>query len=90
MQKSKDKVSTAANIPVAFPRWREVLISECSDPVELRARERDIFAWLKFLKATHRRASVEFVLDYPHSLEEVFLQENDPRKAHIPFIGVRL
>jgi hypothetical protein len=64
MQKSKDKVGTPTNTPVSFPRWREVLQSECSDPAERRTREQEIFAWLKFLKAAHRRASVESVLDY--------------------------
>lgn len=70
MQKSKDKVGTPTNTPIPFPRWREVLQSECSDPAVLRAREEDIFAWLKFLKAAHRRASVESLLDYLHNLEE--------------------
>jgi integron integrase len=70
MQKSKDKVSTATNAPISFPRWREVLQSECPDPAVLRAREQDIFAWLKFLKTAHRRASVESVLDYLHTLKE--------------------
>jgi len=69
MRKSKDKVATPINTPVSFPRWREVLQSECSDPAELRTREQEIFAWLKFLKAAHRRASVESVFDYLHTLE---------------------
>ena len=69
MQKSKDKVAAPTNTPVSFPRWREVLQSECSDPAELRTREQEIFAWLKFFKAAHRRASVESVLDYLHTLE---------------------
>jgi len=69
MQKSEDKVSAAADAPVSFPGWREVLQSECPDPAVLRTREQDIFAWLKFLKAAHRRASIESVLDYLHSLE---------------------
>ena len=70
MQKSKDKVGTPTNTPVSFPRWREVLHSECPDPAELRTREQEIFAWLKFLKAAHRQASVDSVLDYLHTLEE--------------------
>ncbi len=70
MHKSKDKVGTPINTPVSFPRWREVLQSECPDPAELRTREQEIFAWLKFLKAAHRRASVDSVLDYLRTLEE--------------------
>lgn len=70
MKKSKDKVAVAANAPVSFPRWREVLLAECADPAVLQRREQDIFAWLKFLKAAHRRASVEAVLDYLHILEQ--------------------
>jgi len=45
-----------------------VLRSECPDAAELRLREQEIFAYLKFLKAAHRRASVESVLDYLHEL----------------------
>jgi len=70
MQKSKDKANTPTNAPISFPRWREVLQAECPVPAELRTREQDIFAWLKFLKATHHRASVESVLDYLQTLEE--------------------
>jgi len=70
MQKSKDKVGTPTNTPVSFPRWREVLHSECSNPAVLRTQEQNIFAYLKFLKTTHRRASVDSVLDYLHTLEE--------------------
>jgi hypothetical protein len=41
MQKSKDKVGTPANAPVSFPRWREVLHSECPNPAMLRTQEQD-------------------------------------------------
>ena len=44
--------------------------SEYSDPETIRRLEQDIFAWLKFLKAAHSRASVESVLDYLHELEK--------------------
>jgi integrase len=70
MQKSEDRVSVAADTSVSFPRWREVLQSECPDPAVLRTREQDIFACLKFLKAAHRRTSIESVLDYLHALEK--------------------
>ncbi len=70
MEKQTDKVSGGANAAVSFPRWREVLHSEISDPSKRNGMEQDIFAWLKFLKANARRASVESVLDYLHHIEE--------------------
>ncbi len=81
MQKSNNKVSETANTFVSFPRWREVLRSECSDPAVLRTREQDIFAYLKFLKAAHRRASVESVLDYLHQLDEKGKETNSVRAS---------
>jgi len=70
MEKQTDKVSDGANAPASFPRWREVLHSEISDPSKRNGMEQDIFAWLKFLKVNSRRASVEFVLDYLHHIGE--------------------
>jgi|GEM_PF-472140 len=70
MEKQTDKVSDGANAPVSFPRWREVLHSEISDPSKRNGMEQDIFAWLKFLKVNSRRASVESVLDYLHHIGE--------------------
>ncbi|MHB8091770.1 MAG: integron integrase, partial [Syntrophales bacterium] len=47
-----------------------MLHSEIGDPSKRNGMEQDIFAWLKFLKANARRASVESVLDYLHHIEE--------------------
>jgi hypothetical protein len=44
--------------PSRFKRWREVLHAEIGDPSKRNGMEQDIFAWLKFLKANARRASV--------------------------------
>jgi len=55
MEKIKDKVGAAANAPVSFPRWREVLQAECTDPLHTTdTAMRNSLAWLKFLKAAHR------------------------------------
>jgi len=70
MEKQNDKVNVGNSTPVSFPRWREVLKSEYSDPEAIRKLEQDIFAYLKFLKAAHFRASVESVLDYLSELEK--------------------
>jgi len=70
MEKQTDKVSDGAKAPVSFPRWREVLHSEISDPSQRNGMEQDILAWLKFLKVNSRRASVESVLDYLHHVGE--------------------
>jgi site-specific recombinase XerD len=81
MKKSEDKVASAASTPVSFHGWREVLQAECTEPAVLHAREGDIFAWLKFLNASHRRASVEAVLDYLHALEEAGENTNSVRSS---------
>jgi integron integrase len=70
MEKEIDKAGIAANAPVSFPGWREVLHSEIGDPRKLSGMEQDIFAYLRFLEVNSRRASVESVLDYLHHLEE--------------------
>ncbi|MBW6487338.1 MAG: hypothetical protein K0B01_14430, partial [Syntrophobacterales bacterium] len=69
MEKQEDKVGVTAHAPVSFLRWREVLDSEIGYPSKRNGMEQDIFAWLKFLKANSRRASVESVLDFLHHIE---------------------
>ncbi len=64
--------------PVSFPRWGEVLKSEYSDPEAIRKLEQDVFAYLKFLKAAHFRASVESTLDYLHEPERTERHEFHP------------
>jgi len=44
MEKQRDKVIADKSTPVSFPRWREVLKSEYSDPEAIRKLEQDIFA----------------------------------------------
>jgi hypothetical protein len=70
MEKQEDKVGVSAHVPVSFPGWREVLHSEIGDSSKRNGMEQDTFAWLKFLKAKGRSASVESVLDYLHHIEE--------------------
>ena len=70
MTKSKDKLRSIASSPISFPRWREVLHSEQLGAALTRSHESEIFAYLKYLKAMRRRASVESVLDYLHNLAE--------------------
>jgi integron integrase len=70
MQKNNDNVRGGDSSPVSFPRWREVLHSEYADTDQRSFLEQDIFAWLKFLKASRRRASITSVLDYLQQLEE--------------------
>jgi len=66
---SKDKLLYFSQAPVSFPRWREVLQAQFPDAAEMQQREQDVFGYLKFLKASSRRASVESVLDYLNDLE---------------------
>jgi hypothetical protein len=71
MTKSEDKQQQQqpSTAPVSFPRWREVLHSEQLNPALARSLEGEIFAYLKYLKAVRRRASVESVLEYLRHLE---------------------
>jgi hypothetical protein len=57
-------------LPSRFKRWREVLHAEIGNPSQRNGMEQDIFAWLKFLKANARRASVNPFLDYLYPIEE--------------------
>jgi hypothetical protein len=82
MEEQTDKVGVTAHAPVSFPRWREVLHAEIGDPSKRKGMEQDILAWLKFLKANTRRASVEFVLDYLHHIEREG-QETDSVRASL-------
>jgi len=70
MTKSEDKQRRPSTAPVSFPRWREVLSSENLSPALTRSHEGEIFAYLKHLKATRSRASVESVLEYLRDLDE--------------------
>jgi hypothetical protein len=66
----KAKSALRHMLPYRFKRWRNVLHAEIGDPSKRNGMERDILAWLKFLKANARRASVESVLDYLHHIKE--------------------
>jgi hypothetical protein len=55
------KVGVTVHAPVSFLRWREVLQAEIGDLSKRNGMEPDVLAWLKFLKASARRASVEYV-----------------------------
>lgn len=81
MEKQKDRAGAAPHTPVSFPRWREILRTEFTDPVKLKGVEQDIFGYLKFLKGAGRRASVETVLDYLHELEEKGIRTDSVRSA---------
>ncbi|MBW6486129.1 MAG: hypothetical protein K0B01_08295, partial [Syntrophobacterales bacterium] len=59
-----------------------MLDSEIGDPSKRNGMEQDIFAWLKFLKANSRRASVESVLDFLHHIEGEG-QETDSVRASL-------
>ncbi len=82
MIKYKDKMQSVADQPVSFPRWREVLQSDAGLTASLlRSYEKEIFAFLKFLKATRRRATVANVLDYLHTLTEQGMEAEPARAA---------
>lgn len=81
MIKSKDKLAKDAATPVSFPRWREVLIAEKMAPTQHLGYEREIFCYLKYLKAARQRASVVTVLDYLHELEEQGKETREVREA---------
>jgi hypothetical protein len=69
--KSKKTKSALLRMPPSrFKGWREVLHAEIDALSKRSGMEQDIFAWLKFLKANARRASVESILDYLHHIEE--------------------
>ncbi len=70
MTKSKEQPQQPSKAPVSFPRWREVLRSEPLTPALALSHEGEIFAYLKYLKASRCRASVESVLEYLHNLDE--------------------
>ena len=71
MTKDKDKNKAVSGKPVSFPRWREVLRGDaCLSAPQILSHEGEIFAFLKFLKASRRQATVASVLDYLHSLAE--------------------
>lgn len=70
MKKSEDKQPQSSKAPVSFPRWREVLRSEHLSPALAFSHEKEIFAYLKYLKAARIRASVESVLEYMRNLDE--------------------
>jgi hypothetical protein len=70
MTKSKDKLALGTKQPISFPRWREVLSSEKLHHGLLHSHETEIFGYLKYLKATRTRASVETVLDYLQTLTD--------------------
>jgi hypothetical protein len=65
----KTKSALLYLLPSRFKGWREVLHAEIGDPSKRNGMEEDILAWLKFLKANARRASVESVLDYLHHIK---------------------
>ncbi|MBW6486557.1 MAG: tyrosine-type recombinase/integrase [Syntrophobacterales bacterium] len=65
----KTKSALLQTPPFRFPDGGKSCNRDAPDPAVLRTWEQDIFAWLKFLKAAHRRTSIESVLDYLHSLE---------------------
>jgi integron integrase len=71
MTRSEDKQQQQqpSMAPVSFPRWQEVLHSEQLNPALVRSHEGEIFAYLKYLKAVRRRASVESVLEYLRHIE---------------------
>lgn len=81
MAKQKDKDSGGAKTPVSFPRWREVLAAEDLAPGRVRGYEREIFGYLKYLKASRQRASVATVLDYLHELEVQGKETGNVREA---------
>lgn len=70
MTNSKDKLTAPSTTPVSFPRWREVLHNELLASALVQGHEREIFAFLKHLKAIRRQASVASVLEYLRNLEE--------------------
>jgi len=70
MTNLKDKQAAPSTTPGSFPRWREVLHNEPLASALVQGHEREIFAFLKYLKAIRRQASVASVLEYLRSLEE--------------------
>ena len=71
MTKSKDKFAPSSDVPVFFPRWREVLHNDKRlSAQEVQSHERYIFSCLQYLKACHRLATIASVLDYLQSLPE--------------------
>ncbi len=45
----KNKLMPFSKALVSFPRWREVLPAEYTDPAKARQLEQDIFGYLKYL-----------------------------------------
>ena len=77
MTKTKDKVMPPSDVPVFFPRWREVLHNdERLSTQEVQSHERHIFSYLKYLKTCCRLATVAGALDFLQSLPEIETQEN--------------
>ena len=82
MTKSKDKFAPSSDVPVLFPRWREVLHNDKRlSAQEVQSHERHIFSYLKYLKACRRLATVASVLDHLQALPEDETQVNQARAA---------
>ena len=82
MTKSKDKFAPSSDVPVFFPRWREVLHNDKRlSAQEVQSHERHIFSYLKYLKACRRLATVASVLDHLQALPEDETQVNQARAA---------
>ncbi len=70
MEKIKDKVGVAAMPPSRFPDGEKYCNRTAPILSFYEHGNEDIFAWLKFLKAAHRRTSIESVLDYLYMLKQ--------------------
>ncbi len=67
---------------ISFPDWATVLAGDLQVPQDVRGRFRaQIIAYLAFLKRSHRRASVDSVLDYLKELEESGADSQPHREA---------